>query len=609
MKESISRWPAIVLVALSAVPCLAKSYGVERLDILATVQVDGSMQVEERLTYSFDGSFRFAYRDIQTGQGETIDGLAVAEGTKPYRQSRGEEPGTFKVDAGGDRVRVTWYYRARDETRTFHFSYTIRGAVQRYPDVGELYYKFVGDGWDRRIRNVETTVRFAEDVQADELRAWAHGPLHGKVALPGDGTVRLSVSPLPARTLWEARVLFPVSGVAAMAVERDTPRRQAILAQEAEWAEAANRQRRQRREQATARAKTRERKKALALWVLPGAVVIGLSGLVVWFVLYRRYGMPHPVRTHVPPGEVPSDDPPVMVMALRRTPSAGGEITATLLDLARRGHLVIREEERVEKGWLGRESREKDYSFETTGKSAADLQGFENELLSFTLGQVGNGRRFRMSELKETARRSPSKFRRWLVGWRAEVQRVAGERGFFESAPGAIALNVFVGLIVAGAGLLASAMTSSPAGIPAMVLGGLQVLLSFALRRRSVAGQKLYRVWGSFKKHLVSISKALGPVSLGSQDWERYLVYAVALGIHDKVLPVLQLSAREPDFVFPVWYLAAGGRPGADLTGLGTGIATMVSTMSTTMSSTTGTGGGASVGGGAGAGGGGGGAG
>ena len=98
---------------------------------------------------------------------------------------------------------------------------------------------------------------------------------------------------------------------------------------------------------------------------------------------------------------------------------------AEQVDLARRSHLVIREEERVETGWFGRESREKDYSFETTGKSAADLQSFEKELLSFTLGQIGDGRRFRMSGLKETARRNPSKFRRWLVAWRAEVQREA----------------------------------------------------------------------------------------------------------------------------------------------------------------------------------------
>jgi uncharacterized membrane protein len=214
-----------------------------------------------------------------------------------------------------------------------------------------------------------------------------------------------------------------------------------------------------------------------------------------------------------------------------------------------------------------------------------------------------------MSGLKETARRSSSKFRKWLVGWQAEVQRVARARGFFESAPGVIALNIAVGLIVVGGGGLMSAVTSSGAGIPAMVLGGLQVLLSYALRRRSVEGQKLYSMWDAFKKHLVSISSTLGPVSLTSQDWERYLVYAVALGIHDKVLPALQLSAHERDFVFPVWYVGVAGESGADLAGLGTGIATMVSTMSTTMSSTAGTGGGASSGGGGGAGGGGGGAG
>jgi uncharacterized membrane protein len=609
MSKSMGRWLAIVLVGLSAVPCLAKSYSVERLEILATVQGDGSMQVDERLTYRFRGSFRFAYRDIETGQGEAVDSITVAEGSTPYRQSRDEEPGTFKIDENGGRMRITWYYRARDEARTFRFAYTIRGAVQRHPDVGELYYQFVGDEWERPILDVETTVRFAEGVPADSLRAWVHGPLHGTVALPGDGSVGLAVAPLPRQTFWEARVLFPVSAVAAMAVEGNAPRRQAILDQEAEWAEAANRERRLRVERAATRARESERKEALARRLAPLPVVAGLSGLVFWFVLYRRHGRSHRVQTHLPPGQVPSDDPPVIVMALSRIPSAGGEITATLLDLARRGHLVIQEEERVESGWFGRESREKDYSFETTGKSTTDLQKFEQELLSFTLDQVGDGRRFRMSGLKEIAQTRRSKFRRWLTGWRAEVQRVARERHFFESATGAVLFNLAVGLIVAGIGVVVTLVTASTVGIPALVLGGVQLLLSFALRRRSVAGQKLYQEWEAFKKHLLSISRALGPVSLNSQDWERYLVYAVALGIHDKVLPALQLSSRERDFAFPIWYMAVSGGSDADLAGLGTGIATMVNTISTTMSSTTGTGGGASVGGGGGAGGGGGGAG
>ena len=41
MRKSIARWSAIVGVLLSAVPCLAKSYDVGRLEIMATVQGDG----------------------------------------------------------------------------------------------------------------------------------------------------------------------------------------------------------------------------------------------------------------------------------------------------------------------------------------------------------------------------------------------------------------------------------------------------------------------------------------------------------------------------------------------------------------------------------------
>ena len=45
----------------------------------------------------------------------------------------------------------------------------------------------------------------------------------------------------------------------------------------------------------------------------------------------------------------------------------------------------------------------------------------------------------------------------------------------------------------------------------------------------------------------------LGPPSLTSTEWERYLVYAVALGMHRKVVPTLGRLAPEGHHR-PIWY-------------------------------------------------------
>ena len=128
-----------------------------------------------------------------------------------FAESTSESPGTFSVSPADGETRVTWHYRARNETRTFRLTYTLSGAVKRYPDIGELYFKFVGDGWDRPIGRVHTTVHLPGTVPAAAIRAWAHGPLHGLVLPPQDSAVVMNVSPLPARTFFEGRVLFPAT--------------------------------------------------------------------------------------------------------------------------------------------------------------------------------------------------------------------------------------------------------------------------------------------------------------------------------------------------------------------------------------------------------------
>lgn len=99
----------------------------------------------------------------------------------------------------------------------------------------------------------------------------------------------------------------------------------------------------------------------------------------------------------------------------------------------------------------------------------------------------------------------------------------------------------------------------------------------------------------------------MGPVSLSSGDWGRYLGAAIIFGMHDKLIPKLRLA--DGGGVHPYWYHPILGSPGASnvdsLASLADGFNSMVSSMSSTMSSASGAGGGASSGGGGGSGGGG----
>jgi uncharacterized membrane protein len=596
----------IVLCLLGGVSTIrAKSYEVQNMAVQALVQPDGRVLVEEATTYDFDGSFKFAYRDIPLGQGVAVDDIRVEEGGRPYTRSDSEEPGTFKVARNSAGIRVTWYYRAKNEARTFELAYTLKGAVLRYPDTAVMYQQFVGNDWDRPIGEVAVTVRFPEGVGAGAIQAWAHGPLHGYVEPPGDGLVRFGVSPLPKHTFWEGRILFPAEAVPLLELAGEKPQAEIIRQEEGRLVEEANRRR-------LADDAKKERQFRWASILFPIALVLGVLALVLWFVLWLRNGRPHPVARRAVPGEIPSAHPPALVSRLVTGMLGGRALVATLLDLARRGHFRIHEEKREERVFLSWTKEVSDYRFEWMATPEDDIEPFEDELRSLLHELTGGGAEFRMSDLKKAARKERRRVRRWFESWKSRISQRLRDDGLSEPYPvGAMVLNAVCGILVAGAGIVIMLVTSSPAGLPALVGGGLQAVLTAALHRRTPEGRRLTLAWNEFRRHIKRTSKSLGPVSLASSEWERYLVYAVIFGLHEPLGKVMELSlAGTQTAVFP-WYVATAGHGHGlgGISGLTGSVSSMVTSVSSTMSSVSGSGGGASGGGGGGAGGGGGGAG
>jgi len=587
----------------------AKSYRIPEITIRAEVSDDGELFIEEDLTFAFSGSYTYAFRDIPLKRGETLRQFAITDSGNNYHRETGQRPYTYIIEDTRDGVRVTWYYRAQDEQRTFNMRYVIGGAVKRHADVGELYFKFVGSGWDRPIGNVDVVVSFPEGTTPGDLKAWAHGPFHGEIEILYDATVHMWVERHPARNFFEARVTFP-SGVLPGMETSSAMMGGTIHAEERVWAEEAN----IRREVAIRRHERwkaeQERKAELAKKYMPISIAIGLIGLGFWFYQFRRWGQPHTVRTHAVPGEIPSDHPPAVLSYLlfsrQVSPSS---LVATILDLAERGYLEIHEKEIEKRGFFGRRKKVKDYEFFLSEKSVSELTHFEQDLLDFMLSKAGDGTVFTMAALKKAAQKDRTGFRKWFMNWKKLVKEAAKAEKFYEPYPVAVmVMNGLMGVAIFVTGMVLSATTDSPAGIPAIIAGLLQAILTFTLSRHTPEGRRQVVAWRGFRSHLKSVSKAMGPVTLNSADWSRYLAVGVMFGVHKDLVPKMQLEGGEGGSMVPIWYYGMAGSDGG-ITSLASGFSSMVTTVSSTMSSASGSGGGASGGGGGGSGGGGGGAG
>jgi hypothetical protein len=288
---SIARAVTVLLAAAAislAAPhvAVAKSFSMPQVFIDAQVNGDGSMDVSEKRTWSFEGDFTRVFWDLKesgaqgTGQPVQITDVSVSSetGTMPptaapadqrpagFSRVTSDTPGVVHVDA---------YNAMSNAGYTYTLRYKVHGAAVPWADTAELYWQFVGTGWTEPTGRVDITLHLPAGVTKADTKAWAHGPPTGLVRLPSDGVVTLGVADLPAGTFVEGRVLFPAAALSAAAPLAES-RRAAVLAEEANAANRAN-------------AVRTQAKVDVALGGALGAGV-PLALLVVAYVLWRRHG-------------------------------------------------------------------------------------------------------------------------------------------------------------------------------------------------------------------------------------------------------------------------------------------------------------------------------
>lgn len=125
--------------------------------------------------------------------------------------------------------------------RTFEMNYTIIDAVKNYTDCSEFYWQFISTSSAIPAKKVTGTITLPTEIDnIDDLRVWAHGPLNGNIERKSNNVVYFEVSNLKRRTMLEARVVTPTYVFANNENTSSFKKLDSILTQEAKWANEAN---------------------------------------------------------------------------------------------------------------------------------------------------------------------------------------------------------------------------------------------------------------------------------------------------------------------------------------------------------------------------------
>ncbi len=524
---------------LLAFPLLAddsRRYEFEKLNITAEVLVDGSILVTEERTVDFqEGEFHGLYQWIKTERGLVIDEIVVEEKGQPYEFNPGSTygpAGTYLAQKEADQIYIDWSFDATaPQLRTFVLKYRVLNAVKLYSDVAELYYQFIGDEWEKPVQQVSVNLLLPAGAQKSEIRAWGHGPLHGEVQIENSQHVNWQINPLPEKTFLEGRVTFPPQLVAEMRTMREHRERlPEILAEESAWAEQANRQRR------------------AGIINIIGALLL-LLGVVIYTVsLHIRYGReyrPEFVGDYF--RELPVNFSPALAGYLWRFgKTETADLMAVILDLARRGYMRI-EEYATEEGLIFKKKGKGYYLIKNVEKckeAKEQIKPSEEFILNFLFVHVSRIDRVSFTEIEDYTKRDPQYFyHSFWEQWVALVKKEADEQNFFDKDAVAkgwqmTGLGALVLVVVAVLSYFSKFMIVMVAAIVGIVI---LVLSAVFIRRRSRVAVEDYSKLKAFRRFLLDFS------NMDKSDipeliiWEHFLVYAVSLGIADKVMEQLNL--------------------------------------------------------------------
>jgi uncharacterized membrane protein YgcG len=547
---TIGLWlPPIVIRATE------KDYHFPEVEIDATVLPNGDLLLEERRTFDFrNGPFTYAYFTVADAQ-DRVRGFSIAEVVDGREVPVQPDYASHSIVVDG--FQAQWSYEADDEERTWVFRYTVACAVDVYADTAHLYWQFIGTGWDQPTDHAVVTVHIPDrsdrelprrtecdpdegwplvegtPLRPGDVRAFGHGPLNGEVTFVDPQTIRYEVRDVPPLSYVEGSILFPADSVPT-ALRTPAPGLERILEQERRWAAEAN--------------ALRERHEDQRRWVFVLMVVVLVTMSLLVLLAALRDRIPE-VPKHV---EQPPEDDPVQAAlvwsAWRGHLSPRTAYRAQILRLVRLGAVSLRAE--------GTVSDPRDLTL-VREMDAADLPTEADQDFQRLLFGSGDDAAREISIRHPTPR--PAVGAMWYQGWWRAVRARSGET-IRRIQKGDARFESTMAFLVAGAAAGYGIWTAvwgvgGRVGwwlVPVSIVALVGALRAIPARVDRPIRERVARL-AAFRRYLKDFSDLPNAPAMAVVIWERYLEWAVALGVAREVekqvrtlVPVEQLRSPVP---------------------------------------------------------------
>ncbi len=437
------------------------------------------------------------------------------------------ENGNYYESSLTDGKSFKMYYSGNDEKVAYLITYTIKSAVVIHSDIAELYWTFIGDGFEDKINNLQIKVHLPDNDLSDLFRFWAHGDITGIINKQDDKTILATMKSLDKNSPVDIRITFNKNLITNQINlnKTDNNALDKILDVEIK------------------RAIVTEEQIKFAKMIYNIVVIISSVFIVFliswWIYVYIRYDREYKSTfTNKYNREFIDDYNVEVVDYLMKGNVTSNAMAASIMNLIYKKNIKVNYNDK------------NNYQFILDNRN--NVNDTEDVLLDFLFETVGNNNMFTSKDLDNYAKNSYAKFQSNYSNWLNCVRKDAQKQNFYEKNGVPIVTSIFLLLIA----LLISFLTyyyrvDFILGFIVFPLSMIFLIYSLMIKKRSKKGNEDYVRWKAFKNFLNDFgtfdTKELPEIVL----WERYLVYATVFGLADKVEKVMNTKIKEFQDIYP----------------------------------------------------------
>ena len=558
----------ITLILLNATSSEA-SLHLKNLDFTAQINEDGSMDVVETWDINIsDTNTLYKTFKIDKTKYSGISNIFVQDITSGTNKNfKKSDIWKYHLDKGhyfgginnNNEYEIAWGVSIDTTTRKqYLIRYTVKDVIKKYNDCAELYWQFVGSEFEISADSITGIIKLPKKVSnKDELRVWGHTEyLNGEIYVTDLDMVEFKVNKYKSGNFVEVRIAMPTYVMSKLENTSNINKIDSIIEQETEWANEAN-------------ARRDRRNKNFKLLILATILVNTSIGIMFSKKIKKNKQFLEKNPNILPEQqleyyrELPDkEETPLEAVFILKTgykqSCLPNVFSATILNFALKGYIRIEQEGKTIKILLNKIKTD-------------ELTEDEKKVLEI-LRATSNNNELTMAELEKYIKNYPSKLMNLNSTFEKVSKTQASEKGKFdtnrfnkqivyaEKNVGYIFLLIII--------ITASIFTIGYAykNVQSMLITCTIISLAFfivvtiinlilnikittSFNGFTQKGINEQEQWKAFKKYMEDFSylneKEVPQLVL----WEKYLVFATAFGIADKVLK--QLKVKYPELNDP----------------------------------------------------------